>query len=163
MNANALREPRIGALIHYSAGDFVSTVDWCRNPTSKVSYNAVIAPDGAAVQVVPWELRAWHAGVCRPSTTSRAYTDANSAFYGIALAGGPTFGPPADAQRMTLNSILHDRFEAHGWPVVEWWRIASHGAEAWPRGRKEDPEGPDKANPWLSLDDVRSALAVTAQ
>lgn len=161
MNANALREPRIGAMIHYSAGDFASTVAWCRDPVSKVSYNVVIAGDGAAVQIVPWDLRAWHAGVCRPSQTARSYEDANSAFYGIALSGGPTFGPPTSAQEQTLNSILYDRFEAHQWPLVEWWRIVSHGAEAWPRGRKEDPEGPDLTKPWLSLEGVRKALAAS--
>lgn len=160
MNANALREPRIGCLLHYSDGDFSSTVAWCKDPTSKVSYNVVIAGDGAAVQIVPWDLRAWHAGVCRPSVTSRSYEDANSAFYGIALSGGPSFGPPTDAQEQTLNAILFDRFEAHQWPLAEWWRVTSHSAEAWPRGRKVDPEGTGPT-PWLDMAGVRKALAAT--
>jgi N-acetyl-anhydromuramyl-L-alanine amidase AmpD len=167
MNANALREPRIGALLHFSDGDFASTVAWCRDPRSRVSYNVVIAPDGAAVQVVPWELRAWHAGVCRPSQTSRAYEDANSAFYGIALSGGPAFGPPTDAQEQTLTSILFDRFEAHQWSLGDWWRVQGHDSECWPRNRKQDPTGASHgygpAHPWLSLDGVRAALAATDQ
>lgn len=165
MNANELREPRIGVLLHYTDCDFNTAVSWTRDPASRVSYNVIIAGDGAAVQIVPWNLRAWHAGVCRPSKTSRAYEDANSAFYGIALSGGPQFGPPTDAQEQTLNSILFDRFEAHQWPLVEWWRIQGHDTEAAPPGRKHDPTGDSHgygpSNPWLSLDGVRAALAAT--
>ena len=163
----ALREPRIGCMVHYSAGDFNSTVQWCCDPASRVSYHVVIAGDGAAVQLVPWDARAWHAGKCSPSRESRSYEDANSAFYGIALSGGPEFGPPTDAQEQTLNSILWDRFQEHGWPVAEWWRVVGHDTEAAPRGRKADPTGDSHgygpAHPWLSLDGVRAALAATAQ
>jgi N-acetyl-anhydromuramyl-L-alanine amidase AmpD len=176
-----LREPRIGCMVHYSAGDFNSTVSWVCDPTSKVSYHVVIAGDGAAVQLVPWDARAWHAGLCKPSRDSRSYEDANSAFYGIALSGGPAFGRPTDAQEQTLNSILWDRFAEHHWPVSEWWRIVGHDTEAvhtkasapehpklWgKRGRKADPTGDSHGygplNPWLSLEGVRAALAATEQ
>lgn len=160
-NFNAeLREPRIGVMLHYPACDFNTAVAYCCDPASKVAYHVVIAGDGAAVQLCPWDSRAWHAGVCRPSTTSRSYEDANSAFYGIALSGGPAFGPPTDAQEQTLNSILYDRFEAHAWSLSEWYRVVSHGAEAWPRGRKDDPEGSGPV-PWLDMEGVRKALAAT--
>lgn len=160
-NCGELREPRIGCLLHYTDCDFNTAVGWTRDPASKVSYNVIIAGDGAAVQIVPWEQRAWHAGVCKPSQTSRHYEDANSAYYGIALSGGPQFGPPTPAQEQTLNAILWDRFETHQWPVAEWWRITGHDAEAWPRGRKIDPTGPDPSKPWLDMDGVRQALAAT--
>lgn len=165
-NHGELREPRIGVALHYSDGDFNSTVAWCCDPASKVSYHVVIAGDGAAVQLVPWDRRAWHMGRCAPSKTSCSYTDANSAFYGIALSGGPQFGPPTDAQEQTLNSILWDRFTEHGWPVCEWYRIVGHDSEAIPAGRKHDPTGDshgyDPGRPWLSLESVRAALAATA-
>ena len=153
-------------MVHFSDGDYASTVAWCRDPASKVAYHVVIGADGHAEQIIPWELRAWHAGACRPSQTSRHYEDANSAFYGIALAGGPAFGPPTSAQEQTLNEVLYDRFTAHQWPLVEWWRIQGHDTECWPRTRKHDPTGDSHGygptNPWLSLDGVREALAATA-
>lgn len=170
-NFNAdLREPRIGCALHYPECDFNTAVSWCctpKGPTNDnpVSYHVIIAGDGAAVQLVPWDARAWHMGVCKPSRESRSYEDANSAFYGIALAGGPAFGPPTSAQEQTLNSILWDRFQEHGWPVQEWWRIVGHDSEAAPPGRKHDPTGDSHgygpAHPWLSLDGVRAALAAT--
>jgi N-acetylmuramoyl-L-alanine amidase len=160
-NQNALREPRIGAMLHYPECDFVTAVNYCCDASSKVSYNAIIAPDGAAIEIVPRDRRAWHAGVCRPSQSSRSYEDANSAFYGIAIAGGPEFGPPTDAQEQTLNSILWDLFEAYQWPVCEWYRIVGHDTEAYPRGRKIDPTGHNPGKPWLSLQGVRDALCAT--
>lgn len=156
MNANTLREDRIGVMVHYSAGDFAGTVAWCKDPKSKVSYNAVIAPDGAVVVIVPWTLRAWHAGVCKPSSDQLHYTDANSAFEGIALSGGPEFGPPTDHQRKALAMLLQERFYARKWSPTETWRIVSHASEAWPRGRKDDPEGPH--HDWLLMADVRRSL-----
>jgi N-acetyl-anhydromuramyl-L-alanine amidase AmpD len=171
-NHGELREPRIGCALHYTGGGFVESVAWCRVPKgptndNPVSYHVIIAPDGAAVQLVPWDRRAWHMGNCRPSQTSRSYEDANSAFYGIALAGGPEFGRPTDAQEQTLNGILFDRFHEHQWSLGDWWRVVGHDTECWPRTRKHDPTGDSHgygpSSPWLSLDGVRAALAATQQ
>jgi N-acetyl-anhydromuramyl-L-alanine amidase AmpD len=165
VNANELREPRIGCMVHFTRGHFATDAAYCRDPASKVSYNLLIGPDGDTDLIVPWDLRAWHAGVCRPSPTSRHYGDANSAFYGIALAGGPEIGPPTSAQEQTLNEVLFDRFREHQWSVAEWWRIQGHESEAYPPGRKDDPSGSPPsyglAHPWLSLDGVRKALSAT--
>jgi Negative regulator of beta-lactamase expression len=157
VNANPLREPRRGILLHYSDGDFASTAAWCRDPASQVSYNLLIGPAGETDLIVPFTLRAWHAGVCRPSR-DLAYTDANSALEGIALAGGPAYGPVTDPQFQQLIATLYDRFVAHDWPRDDTWRITGHDREAWPRGRKPDPTGPNAAAPWLDLDTVRAAL-----
>ena len=160
MNANALREDRMGVLVHYSDGDYASTVEWCKDPVSKVSYNTCIGPDGQIASIVPYDMRAWHAGVCRTSNPDQLpYHDANSAFEGLALSGGPQFGPPTDAQVSTLVTLIKARFAANGWDTSETWRITGHDIEAWPRGRKEDPTGPDRSQPWLSLDAVRDAVA----
>ena len=147
-------------MVHYSAGTYESTVDWCRTPASKVSYNTVIGPEGQIAQIVPYDMRAWHAGVCQPSDPQHfPYHDANSAFEGIALSGGPDFHPPTPEQVETLVAVLKSRFAARGWDRRETWRITSHRAEAWPRGRKEDPEGPDLAHPWLDLTVIRERVS----
>lgn len=156
MNANALTESRRGVMVHYAAGAFGPSVDWCKNPASKVSYNVIIGPKGEVARIVPWTLRAWHAGVCRTSDPARLpYRDANSAFEGIALSGGPNVGPPATAQVERLVSEIRARFRAHGWGQGDGWRIVGHDTEAWPRGRKVDPTGPDASRPWLDLDAIR--------
>lgn len=161
MNANALKEPRRGVTVHYTAGTYASSVDWCKNPASKVSYNVIIGPKGEVGRIVPWHLRAWHAGVCRTSDAARLpYRDANSACEGVALSGGPTFGPPTEAQVERLVVLLRERFRAHGWGLDEGWRIVGHDTEAWPRGRKCDPTGPDASRPWLDLDAIRRRVAM---
>lgn len=99
-------------------------------------------------------------GQCRPSDPARMpYTDANSAFEGIALSGGPAFGPPTPKQIAAVVALIRERFAANGWPLTETWRITSHDREAWPRGRKEDVTGPNKAKPWLDLNTIRKEVA----
>lgn len=146
----------MGVAIHYSEGDYSSTVDWIFDPKSKVSYNAVIGPSGQVTVAVPWYSRAWHMGVCQSSDPRLHYHDANSAFEGIALSGGPDFGPPTAHQRKALAMLLQERFYARKWSPTETWRIVSHASEAWPRGRKVDPEGPH--HDWLLMADVRRSL-----
>lgn len=164
MNAGPLEEPRIGVMLHYSEGSFRGTAEWCRTGKPKnpnpVSYNALVGPAGQRDVIVPWHLRAWHGGKCRPSDPARMpYTDANSAFEGIALSGGPQFGPPTPRQIAAVVLLIRERFAANGWDRRETWRISSHDAEAWPRGRKSDITGPNKAKPWLDLTHIRNEVA----
>lgn len=156
-NWNNLIEPRRGVMLHFTAGSFVGSVAWCHDPTSKVSYQAIVSQEGKLALIAPWEKRAWHAGICRSSDPRLPYTDANSAFEGIALAAsdGDTVMPVA-FQRIV--ALVRERFVANHWPETETWRIVGHGSEAWPRGRKHDPEGLTPAHPVLSVEAVRGAL-----
>lgn len=176
-NHNELRERRIGVAVHYSAGTYDSTVDWCCRRESQVSYNGVIRWDGHVELIVPWDRRAWHMGPCDPSDPRRLpYVDANSAFEGIALAGGPSFGPPTREAVRALVQLLAARFDAHAWPRTETWRIVGHETERiytakdtpdhalWgKKGAKQDPSGPPptwgRAHPWLDLDAIRQEVA----
>jgi hypothetical protein len=36
--------------------------------------------------------------------------------------------------------------------------VVGHRTEAWPRGRKSDPEGSDLKNPILAVEDIRQLL-----
>lgn len=142
--------------MHWTGGSFESAVDWIRRPESKVSYHAVIAPNGDIATCVPWERAAWSVGVSRQPDDLRFtfMTRGNGATENIALAGGPPT-PPTPAQVQMLVRLLRARMVAHNWPEKEGWRIVAHADLAMPRGRKVDPTG----SGWLDLEQVRRAVA----
>lgn len=160
-NYGALREPRMGICLHYDASSSdLGAVDWLvRDPRCAVSYNWLVLDDGQMVEIVPPTGRAWHAGVCRSSNSPQLpYTDANSALYGVAIAA--TQGETAtDAQTQGVVTLCRTLYRMHGWSGKETWRIVGHSSEAWPRGRKIDPEGPDPSRPVLSVYRVRSSVS----
>jgi len=163
-NWGRLREPRIGVMLHYdgSASDAGAVAWLTRDPRCKVSYNWLVLDDGQLVGVAPADARAWHAGVCRASAELLVYRDANSAFYGIAVAA--TAGQRATpAQSATVTRLVRSLFRSHGWDLhADSWRLVGHESEAWPRGRKHDPTGPDPAHPVLAVDLVRGALPLAS-
>lgn len=155
-----LHEPRQGVLLHYdgSASD-EGAAGWLFSDPG-VSYNWLILDNGAQHAIAPIDARAWHAGVCRSSDPRLEYSDANSAFYGIALAARPP-DVATQAARDAIARLVVSLFARHGWPRWETWRIVGHGSEAWPRGRKQDPIGPDPLNPVLDPAWIRDAVAHT--
>lgn len=161
-NWNSLREPRMGCMLHYDASTSDSgAVAWLlHDPRCKVSYNFLILDDGRMVAIAPPEARAWHAGICRPSVPRLAYRDANSAFYGLSLAA--TVGEVGTAAaKQAMVDLIRALFGRHDWDTqTDGWRIVGHASEAWPRGRKIDPTGPDPAHPVLSVGEIREMLRV---
>lgn len=148
-NYGKLREPRIGIMLHYdgSASD-AGAVGWLLfDPRCKVSYNWLVLDDGTVRDIAPMDARAWHAGVCRPSNLYLQYQDANSAFYGIAIAAKPG-DKVTTAQQAMVEQLCYAIMKRKGW--TESWRITTHHAEAWPRGRKTDPTGV------MDVEDVRT-------
>lgn len=137
-NWNKLVEKRLGIMAHYddSSSD-AGAVEWMlRDPRCKLSYNVLVLDDGTVVQVAPENARAWHAGVCRPSDPDHMpYKDANSAFYGIAVAASGK-DKITEPQKQALIELCVRLMKKHGW--TEPWCITSHALEAWPRGRKVD-------------------------
>lgn len=136
-NWNKVRGQRLGIMVHYdaSSSDMGAVQFMLRDPSCKVSYNWLILDDGEVVPVAPAGARAWHAGNCRPSDARLPYTDANSVFYGIALAAkGSDLATPA--QKEALVKLCLRLMRLHKW--TDTWRITSHALEAWPRGRKVD-------------------------
>lgn len=160
-NWNArLRQPREGIMLHYdgSASDH-GAVEWLtKDPRCRVSYNWLVLDDGTVVPVAPASARAWHAGVCVQRTdswTGLPVTDANSAFYGIAVAA--TVGDRlTEEQRMAVIRLCEKLCRQHNWDPLT--RIVSHRAWASPPGRKADPEGPDPTRVVLSTNGVRQAV-----
>ena len=155
-----LRETRRGVMLHYDGSSTdAGGISWLASPSIKASYNLVVPDDASWATVAPLRARAWHAGRCRPSEGVIPYDDANSAFYGIAIlnSGREDVTP---RQMLTAAWLIRRIFERHGWPLSEAWRLTTHSAEAWPRGRKIDPEGPDPANPILSRADILDLLPI---
>lgn len=155
---SATREPRVGVMLHYdgSASD-AGAVGWFAHPECRVSYQYLVLDDGSFVRIAPDTARAWHAGVCKPSDPRLGYKDANSAFYGVAVATNNK-ADVTPLQTLTAAWLTRRYFEMEGWPVTDKWRVVGHRSEAWPRGRKMDPEGSDPGNPILSVEDVRQLL-----
>ena len=154
-----LYETRKGIMLHYDASvSDPGAVTWLtKDKRCKVSYNWLVLDDGSVIEVAPPSARAWHAGVCQPSPTAPSYKDANSAFYGIAVAA--TAGDHAtEAQENAVIDLCLDIFEREKWKKSDVFRIVGHNVEAWPRGRKVDPEGPEPSDPVLSVDDIREAV-----
>ena len=136
--------------LHWSGGSFVGSRTWCQNPESKVSYHALIGPDGEVATLVPWSRAAWSVGKSQappPFTFGRL---GNSATENIALSGGPRFGPPTAVQYHALVLLVARRMAAHRWGVDDLWRVVGHADLAIPRGRKRDPWGDD----WLDRADI---------
>lgn len=155
---SATREPRVGVMLHYDASvSDAGAVEWFAHPDCKVSYQLLVLDDGSYVRIAPDDARAWHAGVCRPSSDRLQYRDANSAFYGIAAATNDKVDV-TPLQTATMAWLTRRYFEREGWPVTDLWRVVGHRSEAWPRGRKSDPEGGSLTNPILAVDDVRQLL-----
>lgn len=151
-------EPRIGCLLHFDASqNDKGAVAWFTDPRCEVSYQFLVTDDGIAHRIAPDDARAYHAGVCRPSKDVPRYKDANSAFYGIAIAA--TDGDVCTPEQFrTVVRLCVQYFHKHQWGAKDVQRITGHSAEAWPRGRKHDPEG---TNGVLSVEAVRKDVAQT--
>lgn len=148
-------EPRQGIILHYDASsNDAGAVAWFSDPRCEVSYQFLVTDDGVAHRIAPDDARAYHAGVCQRSKDAPQYKDANSAFYGVSLAAtaGDTCTPAAFR---TVVRLCVGYFHKHGWGAAEVNRITSHSAEAWPRGRKHDPDGV------LDVGEVRREVART--
>jgi len=154
---NTIRGERQGILLHYddSSSD-TGALGWLTtDPRCGVSYNVLVLDNGVAYQIAPMTARAWHAGVCKPSDPAHPYDDANSAFYGVAVAArdGEVVTP---AQFLGVVQVCRDLAARHGWDLgAEPWRITGHDREAWPRGRKIDPRGSTPGRDVLSVEAVR--------
>jgi N-acetylmuramoyl-L-alanine amidase len=69
-------------IIHYTAGRSLnSSRDWFKNPNAQASAHLIIGIDGSIVQMVPFNKKAWHAGI----STWKGLSGMNSHSIGIEL------------------------------------------------------------------------------
>jgi len=174
-NRTKRREPVRFLCVHWTGGTFSSAVDWCCRDESDVSYHVIIGPDGAAVQLVPWDYAAWAVGWSKSPAPWLTFTSGNHASESIALAGGPAT-PPTAEQVATLVQLLTERMRARGWGAGDVRRILGHDdvavykpghAKAGRFGRKPDPQGTDAwgkpEGGWLPLAPIRAAVAAALE
>lgn len=116
--------------------------------TLRVSAHALIRRDGGLIQYVPFDRRAWHAGVSSWQGRARC----NDFSIGIELEGSE-FASFSDTQYVTLNRLVGVLLSRY--PIVD---VVGHSAIA--PVRKTDP-GP--FFDWLQLSLWRSALEANAK
>nr|WP_297461966.1 1,6-anhydro-N-acetylmuramyl-L-alanine amidase AmpD [uncultured Halomonas sp.] len=152
-NANARPDGEISALVLHSislppgrfGGDaierlFTNTLDPNAHPYFaslsglRVSAHLLIRRDGEAVQFVPFEDRAWHAGRSRWCDGGHERTGLNDFSIGIELEGDEIH-PYRDRQYRTLAAAIHALMAAY--PALTQERITSHARIA--PLRKSDP------------------------
>lgn len=115
---------------------FTNTLDVAADPFFKeiahlrVSAHALIRRDGEVVQYVPFDRRAWHAGL----SSFRGRPGCNDFAIGIELEGTEDL-PFTDLQYDALIRVLEALFGEYPWLSPD--RIAGHSEVA--PGRKTDP------------------------
>ncbi len=126
---------------------FTNNLDWSAHPyfreieDMKVSAHVLIRRDGDVIQFVPFQRRAWHAGL----SSFRGKSCCNDYSIGIELEGTDE-SPYEDVQYECLIAVLTAIMESY--PAIDIRQIAGHCDVA--PGRKTDP-GP--AFDWLRLYD----------
>lgn len=145
-------------VLHYTAmGSCVQALNRLSDPETEVSAHYVISESGQVFQMVPEDLRAWHAGAGSWGTVS----DLNSHSIGIELAnGGPDAGLPPfpEPQMIALELLMAGVMErwaipaknviAHSdmaptrkfdpGPKFDWRRLALQGFAVWSDAKSDD-------------------------
>ncbi len=81
-NIDTPLQERLFVVMHYTGGaSFSASVAWLTSKSSGVSAHLVIGRDGEVAQLVPFDLRAWHAG----TSAWKGYTGLNNYSIGIEL------------------------------------------------------------------------------
>ncbi len=118
-------------------GSMEESVAFFLAPTTEVSTHFVVGRDGAVVQLVPVEKRAWHAGKSRLQGVEHV----NDFSVGIELVNrndGVEPYPEVQVQAAAgIVRLLRSRY------AIPDDRIVSHAEVATPPGRKTDPIGLD--------------------
>jgi N-acetylmuramoyl-L-alanine amidase len=121
-------------VLHYTGmASGQAAVDWLCNPVSKVSCHYLVDDDGAIVQMVDEDKRAWHAGVSQ----WRGHVDLNSLSIGIEIQNeGHAAGCPAfpEVQMQRVAALCFDIMTRHGFGFDQ---VVAHSDIA--PGRKVDP------------------------
>lgn len=117
-------------VMHYTAmANADAALERLCNPVAEVSAHYLIAASGSVFQLVPEDLRAWHAGAGRWADV----TDVNSRSIGIELDNTGA-APFAAAQMLALEELLSGIIGRH---KIRPERVIAHSDMA--PGRKSDP------------------------
>lgn len=126
-------------VLHYTAGDFDSSLSWMMNPASKVSAHYLISRTGEIWNLVPDAWRAWHAG----QSSWHGKANVNDFSVGIELVGWRR-GGFTDPQLNALLWLSKDLIVRY--PNLNGSLFTGHSTVS--PGRKTDPEGAENQFPW---------------
>lgn len=105
-------------VIHVSEGKFESSLQWCLEKISRVSYHFLIKEDGQIYELVDPKNTAWHAGLA-VKPTWQGHTigrNPNLETIGIAFAGFADKGPTA-VQIWAIRELLIELSHIHTLPI----------------------------------------------
>lgn len=129
-------------ILHYTGMPTAEgAVSWLCTPESEVSSHYVVLEDGAVLQLVPEDRRAWHAG----KSLWKGEADINSRSIGIEIAnpGHPSLPDFPEAQIASVIALCRDIAERHG---IQPAHVLAHSDVA--PVRKIDP---GERFPWQAL------------
>jgi N-acetylmuramoyl-L-alanine amidase len=112
------------------------SVSYFLEPTTEVSAHFVVDRDGAVVQLVPIEKRAWHAGKSILNGRERV-NDFSVGIEMVNMNNGEEFPEVQYEAVAGIIRLLRSRYQ------IPDERIVSHAEVATPPGRKTDPRGFD--------------------
>lgn len=105
----------LGVLWHASYGSPAGTLDWIQQARARVSYHTVIFPDGSRHNVVPLNLRAWHAGV----SAYKGRTGCNNFMVGVSFTGNTYDRTLTDAELASAKEFVAKNKDRFGW-TYDW-------------------------------------------
>lgn len=97
--------------IHYTAGrlNINNPINWLTNPKAKASAHFIIGlKPGEVVQLVPTNMKAWHAGTSVWKRAHRTYKGLNQYSYGIELVNPGVLQKRGDGQYYTSHGVKVD-------------------------------------------------------
>lgn len=110
-----------------------SSLDWVRDPKSKVSYHYLIGRLGNVYECVQPSRRAWHAG----KSAYRGVPNCNDYSIGVCLSNDQLGEPFTEAALEAAIRLCAALILRH--PGITSDRITTHRDVAMPPGRKSDP------------------------
>ena len=154
------RDPPSIIVLHYTGmGSALESLEVLCDPFTKVSAHYFIDEDGSVLNLVPDNVRAWHAGI----SFWKGETDINSHAIGIELVNpGHEFGYRnfPEAQMKTVINLCQELIKKYDIPadnivghsdvaperktdpgeLFDWERLAQEGIGLWPELREDDFE-----------------------
>jgi N-acetylmuramoyl-L-alanine amidase len=97
-------------VLHHTSGSYAGSVAWCMDPSSRVSYHAIVARDGRRTVLADPDERTWHAGV----SSWRGRRDLNSWSIGAAFEGDTNKRELGEAEMASMAEYLVPLIKKYG-------------------------------------------------
>jgi N-acetylmuramoyl-L-alanine amidase len=116
-------------VLHHTAGSYAGSVSWCMDPSSRVSYHAIVGKDGKRTVLADPDERTWHAGV----SSWQGKRDLNSWAIGAAFEGDTNQRELGEAEMASMAEYLLPLIKKYGLTLND---VTDHRTVS--PGRKDD-------------------------